>query len=106
VYFEKDSFAVNQTETNQEDNKNTPANIYFFAQSNPLNAKSSSQKIQTRKIQFDSNKKFIQKYHQLRNYQVLKAEDETGTAPIISLYSFLVFQQHFFTNPDDDSLIS
>lgn len=105
VYFEKDSFDIQQTETNQKEKQKTPVNIYLITQSNPLNSKSSPQKIQTRRTPFDSNEKLIQKYHQLRNYQVLKAEVETGTVPLISLYAYLVFQQHFFTNPDDDSLI-
>jgi len=106
VYFENDSLGVNQIETSQEENQNTPGNIYLFAQSNTINAKSSVQKIQFRRIQLKSHDKLIQRYHQLRNYQVLKAEVETDTTPIITSYHYLVFQQHFFSSLKDEPLIS
>ena len=106
VSFKKNSDEVVQTENNSEENHHAPGNVYLIAQTNPVIAKSSVQKSSCRRIHLKSHDKFIQQHHQLRNYQVLKAETVTRTAPLITSYHYLVFHLHFYSSPDEDRLVS
>ena len=106
VYFENnpDKLKVMQTETS--DNTGKQSVMYFVNQTNTFDVKTSSQKNTGRKMLVKSHDKFIQKYHQLRNFQVLKAEVQTQTSPLILSYHYLVFKNYFFSSPDDEPIIS
>jgi hypothetical protein len=106
IYFESNPDTLKDIQTESAKNSNNPSKIYFVTQSNFFDIKTSSQKDTGRKLQVESLDKLIQKYHQLRNFQVLKAEVETQTTPLILSYHYLVFRNHFFTSPDDEPLVS
>ena len=105
-YFESDAEDLKNIESKSDNHHNTSENVYIVAQTNQLSVKSSVPKSQVRKIQIKSYEKLRQQYHQLRNYQVLKAEVQTQTTPLISTYHYLVFQNHFVSQPDDDDSLS
>ncbi len=106
MYFESDAGILEEIQNESAANAGEQGKMYFVSQTNTLNAKTASQKNTGRKLQIKSHDKFIQKYHQLRNYQVLKAEVQTQTAPLILSYHYLIFQNYFFSVPDDEPLIS
>ena len=106
VYFESSSETLKEIQTESADNINNRSTIYFVSQTNLFNVKTSTLKNTGRKLQIKLHDKFIQKYHQLRSFQVLKAEVETQTTPLIFAYHYLVFKNYFFTAPDDEPLVS
>jgi len=106
IYFENNPDKLKVIQTESTDNTNEQGVVYFVAQINTFDVKTSNQKNPIRKLQVQSHDKFIQKYHQLRNFQVLKAEVQTQTSPLILSYHYLVFKNYFFSSPDDEPLIS
>jgi hypothetical protein len=106
VYFENNPEKLEEIQTESADNTGGQSIVYFVNQTNTFDVKTSFQKNTGRKLQVKSHDKFIQKYHQLRNFQVLKAEVQTQTSPLILSYHYLVFKNYFFSAPDDEPLIS
>lgn len=104
IYFDKNPEELKEIQSESKENSKEQNTVYLISQTNSIGAKTSVQKTLTRKLQPKSHDKFIQKYHQLRNYQVLKAEVQTQTTPLIYSYHYLAFKNYFFTNPDDDPL--
>ena len=106
IYYKDKKVNVTSTETNSPDNSNDQNAVHLISQSMDLGVKTYAQKIVVRKVQIKSQDKYIRKYYQLRNYQVLKAEVQKQTAPLINSYHYLAYKNYFFTNPDDIPLIS
>ncbi len=106
VYFENNPEKLKVIQTETSDNTGEQSIMYFVNQTNTFDVKTSSQKNTGRKMLVKSHDKFIQKYHQLRNFQVLKAEVQTQTSPLILSYHYLVFKNYFFSAPDDEPIIS
>jgi hypothetical protein len=106
VYFENNPEQLGKMQAESADNTAEQGKMYFVSQTNTISAKTSTQKNTGRKLQVKSHDKYVQKYHQLRNNQVLKAEVQTQTTPLILSYHYLVFKNYFFTVPDDEPLIS
>lgn len=104
VYFDEDYAALNEIEAEANENSRESNTIYLINQTNTVVLKTSVQFATGKKLQLKSQDKFIQKYYQLRNYQVLKAEVQTQTAPLINTYHYLAFKNYFFSDPDDDPL--
>lgn len=105
-YFDNEAQFVKSEKEEPEQEKTSQNTVYLISQVNTLTAKSSVQKSTNKRVQVKSHDKFLQKYHQLRNYQVLKAEVQIQTAPIILSYHYLVFQNYFFSDPDDVPFVS
>ena len=101
-YFDKNHVHLDEVDTNSNDQHNEQNTVYLFSQFNLPGAKIELQKPTFKKIQPKLHDRFIQKYHQVRNYQVLKAEVEPKTSPLISVYHYLAFKNYYFTDPDDD----
>jgi hypothetical protein len=106
IYFENNPETLKEIQAETTDNTAGQSKLYFVSQTNFIDVKTSLQKDTGRKLQVKSHDKLIQKYHQLRNFQVLKAEVETQTMPLILSYHYLIFRNYFFTVPDDEPLIS
>ncbi len=104
VYFDEDYAALDELEAKANEHSQEPNTIYLINQTNSVVVKTSVQLTAGKKLQLKSQDKFIQKYHQLRNYQVLKAEVQTQTTPLINSYHYLAFKNYFFSDPDDDPL--
>jgi hypothetical protein len=104
VYLENHPAHLEIGEQKQEQQTAGNSTIYLIAQSYSTSLKTPVQKASWRNLQIHSHDKFIQKYHNIRNYQVLKAETAITTTPLIQSYHYLVFQQHFFPQPDEDPL--
>ena len=105
-YLEKNPTQIKQTDSGSNHSANEHGTIYLFSQANTFNAKTSVQKLPTRRLFEQSHDKFLQKYHQLRDYQVLKADAKTHKAPLFLSYHYLVFRNYYFTVPDDEPLLS
>jgi hypothetical protein len=105
VYFENNPEELQNIQAESHET-NEPGNVYLISQSNTTSFKTPVQKNLNRKLQVQSHDKFLRKYHQVRNYQVLKADVEKQTTPLILSYHYLVFQNYFFTLPDEEPLIS
>lgn len=106
IYFERNQKEIDEIQSNSSKNDKSKDTILLISQSTDLGAKTSVQKTFARKLQVRSQDKFIQKYYQLRNYQVLKAEVQTQTAPLINSYHYLAFKNYFYSVPDDVPLKS
>lgn len=87
----------------QQNESQETHSVYFIAQNNLLAAKTSVQKSLPRNLLSKAYGKYIRKHHELCNHQVLKAEVQLYTTPLIAAYHYLVFQTCFFTDPDEDS---
>ena len=106
VYLDKNIEETKEVKSESKDTTKDHHSIYFIAQNNFVAAKTSVQKNFDRKLQLKSHDKFIRKFHQLRNHQVLKAEVQLQTTPMINSYHYLAFQNYSFSNPDDIPLRS
>lgn len=106
TYFENNPETLKNIQTESTDNTGQQSVVYIVAQINTFDVKTSTQKNLIKKLQVQSHDKFIQKYHQLRNFQVLKAEVQSDTSPLILSYHYLTFKNYFFSSPDDEPLIS
>jgi len=106
-YLENNSVQITQDQTNSNHSASEHGTIYLFSQANyTFNAKPSVQKAPLRKLFEQSHDKFLQKYHQLRNFQVLKADAKTHKIPLFLSYHYLMFRNYYYTVPDDDPLLS
>lgn len=101
IYFEFNQKEKDEIEANASKDDKAKDTILLISQTTDLGVKTSVQKTFARKNQVKSQDKFIQKYYQLRNYQVLKAEIQTQTAPLINSYHYLAFKSYFYSIPDD-----
>lgn len=106
TYFEKNPVQIDQPVSKSNHSAEEHGTIYLFTQANTFSAKTSVQKAPSRKLFEQSHDKFLQKYHQLRNYQVLKADAQTHKVPLFLSYHYLVFRNYFYTVPDDEPLLS
>ncbi len=105
-YFDKNMAEAEEIEASSSKENQEQKTILLISQSPNFGVKSLAEKTAPRKLQLKSQDKFIQKYYQLRNYQVLKAEVQTQTSPLISTYHYLVFKNYFYSVPDDIPLSS
>ena len=105
-YFEKNPVEFNEIEANSGQTSDEFASICLFNPANIFSAKISAQKTSDRKLLKRSHDKFLQKYHQLRNYQVLKSDAKTEMVPLVLSYHHIVFRSYFFSLPDDEPHIS
>lgn len=105
-FFGNEQVATKTTESNSDFPDSGFNHVYLLVQTNPVTVKSLVQKTDDKRDFLKSHDKFIQKYHQLRNFQVLKAEVEKQTAPLILSYHYLVFKKILFSLPDDDNPLS
>jgi len=106
IYFNDTKIKPGETETGSAKEERKQEKIVLISQSTNLDFKTQVQKTLVRKLQLKTQDKFIQKYYQLRNYQVLKEEVQNQTAPLINSYHYLAFKNYFFSVPDDIPLIS
>jgi hypothetical protein len=106
IYFDKNELESAEIESSQSKDEKGPDTILLISQTANFGAKTFEQKTFTRKVYIKSHDKFLQKYYQLRNFQVLKAEVQTQTTPLINTYHYLAFKNYFYSIPDDIPLIA
>lgn len=106
IYFDESKVKPEETETSQTNDEKKQEKIVLISQSANFDLKTQVQKTTVRKLQVKLHDKLLQKFYQLRSYQVLKAEVQTQTTPIINTYHYLAFKNYFFSVPDDIPLIS
>lgn len=103
IYLEKNPVRLCEMEDNSDKPEEEHGVIYLVTQgSTSLNAKTSVQKTPDRKLYQQLHDKFLQNYHQLRNYQVLKAEAKNQKILSVSTCHFIVFRDYSCFFPDDD----
>lgn len=101
-FFDDDLSALENIESEAGKHTANQNTVYLINQVNTIAIKSSVQSASDRKINVKSHDRLIQKYHQLRNYQVFKAEVRTQTSPLINTYHYLAFKNYYFSDPDGD----
>ena len=101
-FFDDDLSAFEKIETEAGKHAADQNTVYLINQVNTIAIKSSVQLASCKKLYVKSHDKLIQKYHQLRNYQVFKAEVVTQTSPLINTYHYLAFKNYYFSDPDDE----
>jgi hypothetical protein len=101
IYFENRGVQVANIEKSASDSENEKSSVQLFSQNFDFGVKIQVLKTVQRKIQLKAHDKFLQHFHQLRNYQVLKAEVQTQTAPQILTYKYLSFLSFIYFSPDD-----
>jgi hypothetical protein len=106
IYFDNNRVEIKEIETSSPEDEKEPGSILLINQTFNSGAKVYTSKTVVRKPQLKSHDKFVQKYYQLRNYQVLKAEAQTQTTPLINTYHYLAFKNYFYSIPDDIPLNS
>jgi hypothetical protein len=106
IYFDNNRVVVEEIEASSPEDEKEQGSILLINQTFNSGAKVSAGKTIVRKPQLKSHDKFVQRYYQLRNYQVLKAEVQTQTTPLINTYHYLAFKNYFYSIPDDDPLNS
>ncbi len=106
IYFNKNNVEFAEIETESTENTKEQNSILLISQTTNTGVKTLEQKYSSRKFQIKSHDKFVRKNYQLRNFQILKAEVQTQTTPLINSYHYLAFKNFFFTDPDDDLLKS
>lgn len=104
IYFENRGVQVAGIGNSSNTTENEKGSVQLFSQTVDFGVKIQVLKSVQRKIQLKTHDKFLQQFHQLRNYQVLKAEVQTQTAPQIFSYKYLSFLNFIFASPDDFQL--
>lgn len=104
VYFENNTAEFENIQAESEKQTAESNGVYIIAQTGTTSVKTSVQKLSTRKLQVQTHDKFLRKYYQIRNYQVLKTDAISQTTPLIQSYHYLVFQNYFYTQPDEEPL--
>jgi hypothetical protein len=102
IYFDTNHVEFVEIETSSSEEGQEQNTLLLISQSTNPGVKTLEQKKTDRKVQVKSHDKLIQKNYQLRNYQVLKAELQTQTAPLINSYHYLAYKNYFFSDPDGD----
>jgi hypothetical protein len=106
VYFENNPEELESIQAESKKQTNEQGEVYLISQTSSTSVKTSFPKNPNRKLRVESHDKFLRKHYHLRNYQVLKAEVKKQTTPLIHSYHYLVFQNYFFTLPDEEPLIA
>lgn len=101
VYFENSGVKLDGVEKSTDNNSDEKSSVQLYSQTADFGGKIQVLKIVQRKIQLKSHDKFLQQFHQLRNYQVLKAEVQTRKAPPILSREFQSFRNYSYFSPDD-----
>ncbi len=101
VYFENSGVQIAGVEKSADGNTGEKGSVQLYSQTVDLGGKIQVLKVAQRKIQPKSHDKLLQQFHQHRNYQVLKAEVQTQTAPLILTYHYLAFRNYVYISPDD-----
>jgi len=107
IYLEKNQVKLDEIQASTEQPSEEHSTVYVVNQvfSN-CNAKTPLQKAPDRKLFQQSHDKFLQKYHQLRNYQVLKAEAKNQKITSVLSWHILAVRDYYCIFPDDDPLVS
>jgi hypothetical protein len=105
-YFEKHPAALEELQTETKSEACDHGAIYLFSQSSSYGVKTSVQKTPGRKLFDDAHDKLLQKCHQLRHHQAIKAETAVPLKPLFLSYHHLIFRHYFLTFPDDDPPVS
>jgi hypothetical protein len=106
IYFENNQIEIKVIETGSPEDEKEQGSVLLINQTISSGVKDAASKTAVRKPHLKSHDKFVQKNYQLRNYQVLKAEVQTQTTPIINSYHYLAFKIYFYSVPDDIPLNS
>jgi hypothetical protein len=85
----------------QKSHAGEPRIVCFFQSTITFSTKVVMQKISIRKFVRQLHNKLIQKYHQLKNYQLLKCEVENFNKPVILTSHFLGLRNYFHSSSDD-----
>jgi len=105
-YFENHPVELEKMEAGTRQNTAEHSFIYLYNPAGTFGAKTSALKNPSRKLFEQSHNKHLQEFHQLRNYQVLKADMKKPKNPLIFSYHHLTFRHYYFTFPDDDPLVA
>lgn len=105
-YFESHPVEFDAIDTGASQQTSNHSFIYLFNSTNSFSVKTSELKKLSRKLFLQGHNKLIQKFHQLRNYQVLKTDMGKPKNSLIFSYHHLTFQHYYFTFPDDDPLVA
>ena len=105
-YFETHPVEFEKIETDAGQHSADPQFIYLFNSTSSFSAKTPGFKNSSRKLFEQSHNKLLRKYHQIRNYQVLKADCDKTANLLIFSYHYLTFRHYYFTFPDDDPHIA
>ena len=101
IYFESTGIQLAGVERSTDNNSREKDSVQLYSQTIDLGGKIQVLKTVQRKIQPKSHDKLLQQFHQHRNYQVLKAEVQTQTTPLILTYHYLAFRNYVYISPDD-----
>lgn len=105
IYFDENSVEFESAENETKKTADEPGKIYLFSQSNTSAAKTSVQKNQNRRF-CEKHTRFLQRYHESKNFRILKSELKKPKTPLFLAYHYLLFRNYYFTVPDDDPHIS
>lgn len=104
IYFEDNPQELKSIQAESKNHSTEASGDYILSQSNSTGVETVVQKSSARKLQVQSHDKFLRKYHQIRNCQILKAEAVLQTTPLIQSYHYLVFQRYLFSQPEIDPM--
>ena len=104
-YFDEDALEIADTEADSEQTTDERATVYLFSQAGNATVKTSVQKSQNRKI-FGEHDKFLQRYHESKNFEKLKTKEKKPKTPLFLAYHFLLFRNYYFTVPDEEPSLS
>jgi len=101
-YFDNNEIEIETASEESDNTANEPAKVYLFSQVNNLAAKTSAQKNTSRKY-FEQHTKFLQRYHESKNFRDLKLDEKKPKTPLFLSFHYLIFRNYFFSLPDDDT---
>ncbi len=105
-YFEKHPEALKEFREESKEASGSQEGVCLFSQTLSFSVKSSVQKPPHRKPVDESHGKLLQKWHQLRIHQFLRAETNTIRQPFFLSYNHLIFRRYHFDIPDEIPLVS
>jgi hypothetical protein len=100
-YFDKNKIEFETASDESGESANEPSKVYLFSQVNNSAAKTSVQKNPVRKY-FEHHTKFLQRYHESKNFRDLKLDKMKPKTPLFVTIHYLFLRNNFFSLPDDD----
>lgn len=101
-YFEKNPVKMDELASDSAQTACEHGTIYLFSQGSSTTTKTLDHRTPDQKILQQSHNKLLQKYHQLRSYQVMKKKAMIQKPAFILTCHFQLFRNYHFTFTEDD----
>ena len=104
-YFESHPVIISELDADNKEESKEQHFVYLISQNISLNVKTPLQNTSSGRFLSQAHSKLIQFYHHKLNIQAYKNKKEVQHSPVYLQCHILLFNQSYFSYPDEDPLI-